>query len=493
MTRKLSSVLTIWYAVSFLIILGATFLVTWTAVDRHFQSQIDEDLWEDLEEFREYYQAGGLSLVKKELIRESGPGDADSEFFRVISPTGVVAASRNIGTLSGIGYDSAAGLSDISQKHQFHSSTLQIETGPGADVDKLEFREITGIIGPNLILHMGESVSWKSETMNILRHAFFSILGLGIPLISLIGWLMARRAVSGVEQVSSIAERIHRGHMDERVHTSASEIEVIRLSGAFNAMLDRIRDLVIEMREMTDNIAHDLKSPLARIRFMSEVALSRNLSHEEQDENALQTIEECDRLITMINTSLDVAEAEAGICSSERTKFDFSSLVEDACDLFQPVAEGQSIALEYEIQEGCWFSGNLVHLQRVVSNLIDNALKYTPSGGSVNVRFEYDDDNLVVSVTDTGVGIADEDRESIFKRFYRCDRSRSKEGCGLGLSYARAIVRQYGGEITFESALQLGSTFVLILPFLDQIDSETGHSEINQQRPKLQFDLAHDS
>ena len=494
MPRRLSSVLTVWYAMSFLIVLGSTFFITWAVVDRHFQSQIDDDLFEDLQEFREYFRVGGLDLVIQEIARENGPEDAETEFFRLYSPAGVIASSPNMPLLTSLHHNSGLKFLDGALDHQLDSTIIEAGSKTDDDIESVEFREIIGGISPDFTLHIGESVSWKSDVMKILRQAFLSILGIGIPLISLVGWLMARRAVTGIEQVSSIAERIHRGHMDERVHSQSSEVEVRRLGNAFNSMLDRIHDLVTEMREMTDNIAHDLKSPLARIRFMSEVALSRNQSPEEQDENALQTIEECDRLINMINTSLDVAEAEAGINSMQRENFNFSSIVEDACELFQPVAEGKSILLRYEIQNGCWFHGNLVHIQRMVSNLIDNALKYTDAGGSVSVNLEHDANKLAVKISDTGIGIPEQDHGAIFKRFYRCDRSRSKQGCGLGLSYARAIARQYGGEINFRSTVGLGSVFVLLLPLDKSLDINRGPlAEENDHQTQLHLSVAPDT
>ena len=179
---------------------------------------------------------------------------------------------------------------------------------------------------------------------------------------------------------------------------------------------------------------------------------------------AANTVEECDRLLEMINTMLDISEAEAGTGKLIREQVDISGMVRDAYELFQPIAEDKCITLTSRIPATFYANGDRQRLQRMVANLLDNALKYTASGGAVAVSVNGDKERAVISVTDTGVGISEEDLPHIFKRLYRSDQSRPQAGSGLGLSLALAIARAHGGDIAVESSPGKGSTFRVTLP-----------------------------
>lgn len=175
-------------------------------------------------------------------------------------------------------------------------------------------------------------------------------------------------------------------------------------------------------------------------------------------------IEDCDLILGMINTMLDISEAEAGACVLKVEEVDISRVARDACELFEPMAEDKGVTVISRVIDRCCVSGDLQRLQRMVANLLDNALKYTPSEGTITVSVNDDEENVVISVSDTGIGISEEDLSHIFERFYRCDQSRSQAGIGLGLSLALAIARSHGGNITVRSRPGKGSTFTVTLP-----------------------------
>jgi signal transduction histidine kinase len=215
---------------------------------------------------------------------------------------------------------------------------------------------------------------------------------------------------------------------------------------------------------MSDNMAHDLRSPITRIRGIAEVTFSTGKSLAEYEAMAANTIEECDRLLDMINTMLMISKAEAGVDHLTREEINLTGVVQEACRLFEPTAEDKGIALSCHAPDESHFFGDMRMIQRMLSNLLDNAIKYTPSGGSVNVSVAENGAQVVISIKDTGIGISPRDIPHIFERFYRCDESRSQTGIGLGLSLARAIARAHGGDIATTSTPNQGSTFTVILP-----------------------------
>jgi heavy metal sensor kinase len=303
-----------------------------------------------------------------------------------------------------------------------------------------------------------------SRFLDAFKGIFITTMTFLIVLAAGMGWFMARRAVSGVEAVTRTAQKISAGTLDERVPVKARGDEIDQLATTFNQMLDRIQTLLTEIKEISDNIAHDLRSPITRIRGTAEVTLTTGKALNDYENMAASTIEECDRLLDMINTMLMISKTESGVDKLSLEEIDLAALVREACELFKPTAEDKGVSLSSDISKPIHFMGDIQMIQRMISNLLDNAIKYTPSGGLVIASMNENDTHVVVSVKDTGCGISSNDLPRIFERFYRCDQSRSQSGIGLGLSLARAIARAHGGDITADSLLNQGSTFTITLP-----------------------------
>jgi signal transduction histidine kinase len=281
-----------------------------------------------------------------------------------------------------------------------------------------------------------------------------------------LGWFMARRALAGVENVTRTAGRIAAdGRLAERVPVGRGGDEIDRLAETFNRMLDRIQGLMAGIKEMTDNIAHDLKSPLTRIRGQAEVALTSGGGADEYEAMAASAIEECDRLLEMINAMLFISRTEAGVAKPELGELNLAEVVRNACGLFQTLAEDKGVGLTCDAPQQLAVTGDVRLIQRMLGNLLDNAIKYTPAGGSVAVALRSGPGRSArIDFEDTGVGISAKDRPYIFERFYRGDPSRSLPGAGLGLSFARAVARAHGGDITAENRTPSGAVFRIVLP-----------------------------
>ena len=315
-------------------------------------------------------------------------------------------------------------------------------------------------------LHTSQGISHHalSELREEFRHYFGMPLVIIIVLSAGVGWFMAKRALAGVEEVTQAAVDITNGAFDRRVPVKGRQDEIDRLAEAFNAMVNRVQALIGQMKEITENIAHDLRSPITRMRGIAEMAITDRASDQQQVVMAGTIVEECDRLLGMINTTLDISEAESGLLRLDKKDIDLVVLLRDVCDLFRPLAEDQNIEIVIETPGSAPVVGDPKKLQRVFSNLVDNALKYTDTRGLVTISLSKKDNNTIVTVKDTGNGITEEDLPHIFDRFFRGEKSRSTPGSGLGLSLARAFVLAHRGTITATSTPGLGSEFTIMLP-----------------------------
>ncbi|MFZ5572517.1 MAG: sensor histidine kinase [Thermodesulfobacteriota bacterium] len=465
--KRLSSVrhtlafrLTLWYASLFMVSSCVAFFFFYLLITLVVKNQTDQDLLSSVQTISSIYRLQGMDAVRRQAVIESQAAGEKKIFFRFLYPNGTVFSSSNITHWRGIDIGRAA-------------VGRLLETGNPVFEDvnisgqQLKVRLLYAVIGPGIIVQLGRSMEAHDQFLVAFRKMFMLTMASLFVLAVLIGWFLARRALVGVERVSRTAQRISAGSLKERVPVGNKEDEIDQLALTFNQMLDRIQTLVDGIKEMSDNIAHDLKSPVTRIRGLAEVTLTSGSSMGDYEQMAASTVEECDRLLEMINTMLLISRTEAGAFSPHRQPMDLSGLVANACDLFQSVAEDKGIAMSCELCRPAEFMGDVRLLQRMVANLLDNAIQYTESGGRIAVRLESDPEKGIrISVTDTGIGVSEKALPRIFERFYRADPSRSESGTGLGLSFARAVARAHGGDILAESTPGKGSCFTVHLPLI---------------------------
>lgn len=305
-----------------------------------------------------------------------------------------------------------------------------------------------------LILVVGRDVVERRGFTAIVLQ-WFAVGAGGILLFSLVaGVVTAVRVLRRIDTISSTSNKIMSGNLSERVPVTKRNDEFDALATNLNLMLDRIEQLMQGMKEVTDNVAHDLKTPLTRLRNKAESALREGQGEETRKEALETTIEESDKLIKTFNALLMIARAEAGTPSGALSEIDLSAVLVDVAELYGPLAEEEGLTLETDIPDGVKINGNRELLGQALVNLIENALKYYEpeegKAGLIKVSLKREPGRVRIEVADNGPGIAAEDRGRVVERFVRLEKSRTEAGSGLGLSLVAAVAQLHKGELRLE-------------------------------------------
>jgi len=454
MFKTLRFKLTFWHGMTFGCIALGTFGFAYMAVSSHLLESITEDLQNTALEFSDLYQMHDITALQTEIGRERLSHKNELFYTRILNAKGdLILQSAPQGWTLPLPEPNA----QIAGTQWFETAVNQ--QGEVASLIAVPSRDHGWIqIGLTQreyqvqLKHIRDSFGW----------ALMVIILVGI----ITGWWQVSRALTGVDRVRRTAIDIGEGAFDRRLTLQGHGQELVELADAFNVMLDKIEQLLGEMRNVSDNIAHDLRTPLSRIRGMAEAALLDRTGDQPANEEVFaQIVNESDRLNTMINTMLEIAQTDSGIMHLERKPVDMAVLLHEVCDLFSPVAEDSDIDLKLELNATrLMVVGDKSRLQRLMANLVDNAIKFSPAGSRIRLAACREHDTICLFVMDNGMGIVQKDLPHIFDRFYRSDRSRSTLGNGLGLSYAKSIVAAHGGDIQVKSQPGSNTSVRVTLP-----------------------------
>ncbi|MBN9121491.1 MAG: HAMP domain-containing protein [Planctomycetes bacterium] len=296
------------------------------------------------------------------------------------------------------------------------------------------------------------------------------VMAVAVPLALLasagVAYLLARKALAPVDALRRSAAAITADRLHERLPVPNPDDELGKLAATVNAMIERLERSFAEVRRFTADASHELRTPLTAIRIEAEAALDRAATAEEYRALAGSVLEECGRMARLTDQLLALAREDAGAAHAEPVPVDLGELVGGVVEVLRPVVEARRLKLDAELAAGVVVRGDPVRLRQVAVNLIDNAAKYTPEGGSIRVTVARIDERAVLTVADTGEGIPAEHLPRVFDRFYRLDKARSREmgGTGLGLAIVKSIVTAHGGAVELTSTVGAGTTATVALP-----------------------------
>lgn len=295
-------------------------------------------------------------------------------------------------------------------------------------------------------LLVGRDASAKNRFAGALWQAALLSLAAAIALSLVIGWLLTRFVFSRIGEISNTADEIISGDLSRRMPRRAGEDELDQLAQTLNTMLDRIEELISNLRMTTDSLSHDLRSPLTRLRSQIDQLAMTELPEQERRAVSGRALTEIDRILSVFSGLTEIARAEAGIGRNDFEKIDVAEIASGVAGLYQPVAEERGVALRVE-SEKTWIAGSRSLLEQAIANLLENALRYAPEGSEIAVSTRSKNGFACVSVSDRGEGIPKADRERVLKPFVTLDPSRSDGASGLGLALVSSVLRLHGGDM----------------------------------------------
>jgi heavy metal sensor kinase len=454
--------MTLWYVLVFGLLLGGFSIFVYAAISRAAYSRLDHSLVNSTEIT--------ANLLRSEM-EESG-GDvtaAAAETQKVLSLGDVHMAVFQGRRLLTANYpnEHALNVPEAAFRAAETASGPALSTVNGSDEEGARLAVLRVSAGEtDYFLALAQPLHNTAEELEALGRTFYLAIPAALLVAGIGGLLLARKSLAPVAAMTEQAESIGARNLHERLEVTNSRDELGRLATVLNNLLSRLDRSFESLRQFTADASHELRTPLSIIRGEAEVALSQKRDEAEYRESLAIVQDEARRLSRMVDDMLALARAEDGQQGLKVEEFYLNDLVEDCVKSSQVLALAKAISLTLDPATDITFRGDESLIRRMIVNLLDNAIKYTPSGGHVSVRLTSKDSRVEIAVVDTGIGIPADATDRIFERFYRAGRARSRSdgGSGLGLSIAKWVAEAHNGSIGLDSRPGAGSTFTISLP-----------------------------
>jgi heavy metal sensor kinase len=432
--------------------------------------QMEGDLTEALEE--EWGAAKGyLKIENQRPVWTADPTDPEEAYivsrikhvFLITDANGVVLDDDE--TYESIGIDS---LDAIRRILQLHDPVTETRTDKDGVPYLIKAGRIPDEKGRPYFFAIGRSLAPTRTTVRRFTRTYFFMLPGMIALTGLLGWLLAGRAIQPLNSVAQAAQNITGSNLSMQIPLRGAGDELDHLIDSFNRMTERLNQSFEQIRRFSTDVSHELRTPLTAIRGQLEVALFTAETPDQYREAMINALEDVEKLSSIVRALLLLSQAESGQLALQKAPLDLTELARDVVDQFQIPAEERGVTLSEDLAPGTVLSADHTQIERLLSNLLSNALKYTEPGGSVRVQVGAapEDGWARMVIEDTGVGIPAENLPHIFDRFYRVRNSQTDavHGLGLGLSFVAWIVEVHGGRIEVASTPGEGSRFTVLLP-----------------------------